>query len=67
VDYESELKVSGQKVYIGQTEKLKEDEQITLRNVGKNKFSFCFSKYRKDGPMNWLDICQSTGEMIKVE
>ena len=66
-EYESSLKVIGQKTYMAQTEKLKEDEQITLRNTGKGKFSFCFSKYRKDGPMNWLDVCESWGEMVKVE
>jgi hypothetical protein len=67
IDYESSIKLVGQRTLIVQTDKLKEDEQVTLRNAGKDKFSFCFSKYRKDGPMNWLDICQNSGEMIKME
>jgi hypothetical protein len=66
-DYESSLKVVGQRIIMAQTEKLKDDETISLRNAGNGVFSFCFHKLRKDGPMNWLDICQSSGEMIKAK
>lgn len=63
IDYESSPKVVGQKTI----ERLKEKELITIRNIGKDKFSYCFCKYRKGGPINWLDICESSGEMVKVK
>lgn len=67
VEYESSLKVVGQRTLMMQTDKLKENEQTEIRSIGKDSLSFCFSALRENGPMNWLDSCESSGKMFKVE
>ncbi|MBS4040473.1 MAG: hypothetical protein KGZ81_07725 [Flavobacteriales bacterium] len=61
------LKVTGKEGFEIQTDELKEDELITLKKIGKGKYSFCFSKNLKEGPINWLDICIISGEMVKAD
>ena len=66
-DFESSLQVVGQRTLLYQTAKLREDALISFENKKADTISFCNHQNYINGPINWIDICQSSGRLIKIE
>ena len=67
IDYETEIKFIDVDLRMIQTNKVKKDELISLRNIKNDTINFCYHQKSKDGPINWLDVCHFSSQFIKVK